>query len=372
MKHQRQLFVGIDIDDTSYHIAGFDKQTGEIFEYKCRASINALKDKLKQIAEKGYDLKICYESSYVGYSICRALISSGYNCSVIASSLIPKQSSARVKTDRIDSRKLAVLYAKDLLTEVSLPDEQDEELRRLIRTRAFLVVSRKKLKQHILSNCRAMGIDYQQSSASKASYWTHQHLKWLNCQIMERSDFDKWNMSRLLEELIRADSDIEIYDKKIIEIAETERYRERCRTLSAFKGFKTLSSMTLIAEFGDIRRFSHPSKLVSYAGMGISEYSSGGKERKFGMTKMGNRHIRTVLIEACQNTKSDSTVSKRLQSRRNEVPPNILSIVERCQQRLHKKRMKLIFGGKHINKVKAACAREMLGFIWEALYAVAA
>ncbi len=58
--------------------------------------------------------------------------------------------------------------------------------------------------------------------------------------------------------------------------------------------------MTLITEIGNIRRFKHPNKLTSYCGLDVAEYSSGGKEKKFGITKMGNRQIRTAAIESCQ------------------------------------------------------------------------
>ena len=39
---------------------------------------------------------------------------------------------------------------------------------------------------------------------------------------------------------------------------------------------------------------------------------------------------------------------------------------------LYKKGHNLIHRGKHTNKVKVACAREMLGFIWESLNKAAA
>jgi len=44
-----------------------------------------------------------------------------------------------------------------------------------------------------------------------------------------------------------------------------------------------------------------------------------------------------------------------------------IKIADKCMRRLYKKGQQLYFKGKHTNKVKVACAREMLGFIWEAL-----
>ena len=365
------LYVGVDVDDKAFHIAGLSVTTGELLEYTCKPTHGALVERLKKMEEKGYQVKVCYEATYLGYSLCRQLKASGYDCEIIAPSLIPVQKSVRVKTDKIDSRKLAEYYGKGLLTKIHVPDEQDEQLRRLIRTRGFHVQLRKMLKQHILSTCRVLGLQYRSGEKSEAEYWTKIHQQWLLDQTKELNEIDSWSLEKMLHDLIHADQLISQYDQKIEEMSQTEKYKVRSLGLTAFKGIKTLSAMTLISEIGDIQRFGHPSKLVSYAGMDIVEYSSGGKEKKFGMTKAGNRHIRTAVIEACQSIKSGTTISKQLRNRRKEIPTEIVDIAERCQNRLYKKKTKMTYNHKHANVIKSACAREMLCFIWEALQKVA-
>lgn len=365
------LYVGVDVDDKAFHLAGYDEQQDVYYEYKCKPTHGALEDKLEAMIERGYTLKICYEASYIGYSLYRVLTKSGYDCEIIAPSHIPTQSSSRVKTDKIDSRKLALFYAKGLLTPIAIPDKVDESLRRMIRSRSFQVSERKKLKLHILSNCRQLGLSYREEMGKERHYWTKKHLLWLATQIKKLPEEEQWLFEKLLYNLHHANEFIKQFDERIELIAMSDRYRKRCEALNAFKGLSTLSSMTLIGELGDIRRFSHPKKIVSYAGMDISEYSSGGKEKKYGITKMGDKHVRTTLVEACQTISSGTVVGKQLRARRKSIPPEIVSIAERCQNRLHKKRMKLMMRNKAPNKIKMACAREMIGFIWEALHLVA-
>ena len=127
-----------------------------------------------------------------------------------------------------------------------------------------------------------------------------------------------------------------------------------------------MSALSLLVEIGDIRRFNHPRKLTSYAGMDIREYSSGGKEKKFGITTMGNRRIRTIAVEACQLFRT-MRVSRRLQAARKGQDEKIVSIAEKCMKRLKKRAYHLLEKNKHSNKIKVACAREFLAFIWEAL-----
>jgi hypothetical protein len=99
----------------------------------------------------------------------------------------------------------------------------------------------------------------------------------------------------------------------------------------------------------------------------VAEYSSGGKERKKGITKTGNKHIRTILTESCQMASRPPILSKRIKQFRAGQPQAAVDIADRCMNRLYKKSVRMLFSGKHINKIKTACAREMLGFIWEAM-----
>ena len=364
------LYVAIDVDDLAFHGAGFDDVKDKLFEFKCKPTVGALLKRLELLSDKGYDLQVCYEATYIGYGLCRSLRASGIHCDIIAPSLIPEQRSKKVKTDRIDSRKLATLYAKGLLTAIHIPDKTDEEVRQLIRSRSFVVDERRRLKLHILSLCRFNGIDYRRQTETNGHYWTQKHLMWLNSQIDEQPEVTKKIFERLLYHLIQLDEEVKSFDLLIEDLSGIERYQKKSQALSCLKGIDTLSAMTLITELGDIRRFAHPKKVVSFSGMDIIEYSSGGKERKFGITKMGNRKIRTTLVEACQTVSRGTTVGKILRNRRKGVPPEIVSIAERCQARLWKKKTRMGINGKHPNETKIACARELAGFVWEMLVTV--
>ena len=48
---------------------------------------------------------------------------------VVAPTLTPRRSGRRVKTDPIDARKLVLLFRAGELTEIAIPNEQDEEVR---------------------------------------------------------------------------------------------------------------------------------------------------------------------------------------------------------------------------------------------------
>lgn len=63
----------------------------------------------------------------------RYLASRGYDCQVIAPSLIPKKPGERIKTDRRDARKLALGLRAGLLTSVHVPTPEQEQFRDVVR-----------------------------------------------------------------------------------------------------------------------------------------------------------------------------------------------------------------------------------------------
>jgi transposase len=154
-------------------------------------------------------------------------------------------------------------------------------------------------------------------------------------------------------------------EKRIEEFSKDEKYKPSHDALICLRGLQTLSAMTLIAELGDINRFSHPKKLSSYIGLDIAEYSSGGKEKKLGITKAGNGRVRTCLIETQQLLLKSPTVGTVVNRRRKNADPKILAIARKCDDRIYNKARHLMMRGKHTNKIKVACARELVGFIWE-------
>ncbi len=156
------VFIAIDVDDKSFHGCGIDQQSGEIQEFACRPTVGHLEKKLARFKREGVEVKICYEATYLGFSLCRDLRSRGYGCEVIAPSLIPEKAGKRVKTDRIDSQKMAEYYMKGLLTAVHVPTEEEEMVRGLVRSRKFLSNRMSKLKLHILSMCRRSGLCYKE------------------------------------------------------------------------------------------------------------------------------------------------------------------------------------------------------------------
>ncbi len=134
--NKKLAYVGMDVHKNSITLALF---VGQRKEEEFIKKINNNKSTLLKLFKKlieDYHLRVCYEASGCGYSIYRKLIKKGIDCIVVAPSLIPTDNK-KVKTDRIDARKLAIYLRSGLLTPINVPCEEQERDRDLIRFRVF-------------------------------------------------------------------------------------------------------------------------------------------------------------------------------------------------------------------------------------------
>ncbi len=186
--NQNVVYVGIDIDDVSYHGSALDRHTGEVLDFQCRPTLKGLIGQLAKVHKYfgGAQLKLCYEASYVGFSLQRDLQDRGYKCEVVAPSSIPRRAGKSVKTDRIDAAELAEFYANGLLTIVAEPDVEVEQDRDLLRSRQRLIQQQRDLRRHILSVLRRNGLHCKAKSERK-THWRTNHYGWLERTVACKS-----------------------------------------------------------------------------------------------------------------------------------------------------------------------------------------
>ena len=109
---------------------------------------------------------------------------------------------------------------------------------------------------------------------------------------------------------------------------------------------------------------------MPYTGLVPSERSSGDVERRGLISRTGDRHLRRVLVEAAWHYRHHAGAELILRRRRQGQNPVVVAIAVKAQHRLGRKFRRLV-EKKHINKAVVAVARELTGFIWDALTTVA-
>ena len=153
-------------------------------------------------------------------------------------------------------------------------------------------------------------------------------------------------------------------DNELVHHVKRWRYYPIVKAVQAMRGVRLLVAVGVIAELGDLSRFDHPRKLMSYVGLTPSENSSGGSRRLGGITKCGNSRARRLLVEGAHSYRYTAKISTELQKRQEGVSKEIVDIAWQSQVRLCRRYQRLIQRGKHRNIIVTAIAREMVAFIW--------
>jgi transposase len=84
---------------------------------------------IRRLQAKTPTLVFTYEAGPCGYGLYRDLTDQGFDCRVVAPSLIPQTPGDKVKTDRRDAVELARLLRAGDLTRVYVPTVEDDAIR---------------------------------------------------------------------------------------------------------------------------------------------------------------------------------------------------------------------------------------------------
>jgi transposase len=92
----------------------------------------------------------------------------------------------------------------------------------------------------------------------------------------------------------KLNTDIEETEKQITSLME--RYPTKIQTIM---GIGIISAAIIICEYGDIRLFSNPSEMLSYAGLDSTIKQSGTMSSTGKLVKRGSKYLRSTLVNIC-------------------------------------------------------------------------
>ena len=358
---KRVKFVGLDVHAETIAVA-VAEQDGEVRSLGVipnrEESIRKLVKKLGAVEE----LQFCYEAGPTGYVVYWQLGALGAMCEVVAPTLVPMKSGDRVKTDRRDALKLARNYRAGELTPVWVPDAAHEALRDLVRAREAAkkdqLRAKHRLSKFLLRHGRRppMGV--------KA--WTLKYLAWIEREVHFLQPAQEATLLDYFQEVEHMTARMARLDLAIEEAVKLTppKMRAVIEALQALRGIAQISAVTIVAELGEVSRFTRARQLMGYGGIVASEHSSGEKTWRGGITKTGNAHLRRVVVEAAWAYRHRPGVGGVLRKRQEVVSADVREIAWKAQHRLHTRYQKLTARGKNKGKVVTAVGRELLGFIW--------
>lgn len=352
-------WIGIDDHADKWTIAQFrGDEAGPSKEFELVPDPKGYQRLLSSLKGLPGEVRIVYEAGPCGFELFRRLSKAGLNCKVAAPALTPRKPGQKVKTNRRDAAKLARYHRAGELTYVVVPDEERESLRDLIRARSAVQKDVGRVRKQIIHLLLRYGHRYRNGQS-----WTLRFWSWLR-GIKLPGGHSGFVLTEMMGELEHRIEQLKRYDEQIELAAKRPEYQPYLAGLRTLRGISTLSAMTILSEFGDLRRFGTAPQLMAAVGVVPSEYSTGDKTTRYSITKTGNAHVRHVAVEAAWHYQRRLSTGRVIKARRKDQPKEIVDIAEKCERRLHRRFHRLTSRNKKSTVVVVAVARELLGFIW--------
>ncbi len=105
-------------------------------------------------------------------------------------------------------------------------------------------------------------------------------------------------LGELYEQLQLLDERIKGYDRRVTALF---RSQEVCRRIEAVEGVGPLGATAVVATFGDGRQFGNGRQFSAALGLVPRQHSTGGEPLLLGISKRGDRYVRTLLIHGARS-----------------------------------------------------------------------
>ena len=125
------------------------------------------------------------------------------------------------------------------------------------------------------------------------------------------SDLFRSILTQLYACFLTLDQQITWFDR---EIEKVFRSSDTCRRLAKIRGVGPKTATAIVAAVGDSAEFTSGRHLAAWMGLVPRQHSSGNRQRLFGISKRGDRHLRTLLIHGARAVVRTSTSREDAQS----------------------------------------------------------
>lgn len=291
------LFAGMDVDKRSISVTFMDHGA---HEKSLKIPYNA--EQLLGYVRSHYPgrrIAFVYEAGPTGFGLYDDLTRAGETCLVAAPSMIPVQPGARVKTNRLDSRKLTKTLRGGEIDGIRVPSGIYRDLRHLTQLRD------REMHQVGATKCRIKalllfeGLSFPEAPAG--SHWSRRvidQLSQMSCRTAVRFKLDQLLVAldfhsrqaletqRAIRQLCTSDPDL----------------AESIRFLMSIPGVGWIVASHTLARIGDWRQLQSPRELGGFFGLAPRENSTGVREVKGSITRSGDPRLRSLLVEAAWTT----------------------------------------------------------------------
>jgi len=244
----------------------------------------------------------CYEAGRDGFWLHRFLETQGINNVVVDSASIEvKRQGRRRKTDRLDAGKLLSMLIRwqqgerKVWSVVQAPSVADEDRRQLHRDLLELKAERTRHTNRMKGLLASCGLALPKIDAefpemlARLRTWDGQPVP---AELQQRlvREHERWQL------VDRQVKDLNSERARRIRTAK-DKSVDKVRQLLRLRGIGANSAWLYVMEFFGWRRIRNRKQLAALAGLAPTPHQSGDSNHEQGISKAGNRRLRTMAVE---------------------------------------------------------------------------
>jgi len=285
------VFAGLDVDKKSMSVVFTDHADWQRALRMANSATPLLNYVRKHFA--GQRVAFAYEAGPTGFGLHDELVRQAYTCVVVAPSKVPRARGERVKTNRLDSRKLAENLRGGQLKSIHVPTPVYRDLRHLVQLRDTHVRQLTASKLRIKSLLLYEGIPFPDPQEK----WTVRAMREL--QKLPCSPTVRFKLDDLLDTLhfhfqaaARATKQIRQH------CLDDPELQQSTDLLLSLPGIGWIVASHLAARLGDPQQIKNGKQIAGFLGIVSSEHSTGEKENRGEITRSGDSRLRNKLIQS--------------------------------------------------------------------------
>ena len=238
-------------------------------------------------------IRLIYEAGFRGFNLFDRLAEENIDCVVIPPHLVTEPKVNRVKTDKRDANRLAIMLENhDFKDPCFVPDKERREDRQISRTlwaiQKDIIRERNRIRRFL---------DFNGIEVPFPDKWGEEEFRALKELPLGNS------LKKSLTTLITLLEQLWAHKESLLEtlraLCSKERYKKAFKIAMSLPGIGWFTAIRLVLELGeDLSRFTSGKKIACFIGLTCSEHSTGETERKGRITGMGSGIIRSALVES--------------------------------------------------------------------------
>jgi len=286
------FMLGIDIAKNTFQLHGADNNGNSVL--KKRISRRELAEHVATLPSCTIVMESCGGANYWA----RVFQRSGHQVKLISPQFV-KPFVKTNKNDANDAQAIVEAASRPSMRFVPIKQIEQQDIQSIHRIRTRIVKNRTALINEIRGLCLEYGVVLTQGAG---------RVKSSLCEAIAANDNEftastRTFMRQLYDELVDIDARLKEMDDKVRQLCGDN---EDCKRMLTIPGVGELTATAIVAAIADPKEFKNGRHMSAWLGLVPRQSSSGDKQILLGISKRGDRYLRTLLIHGARAVLSHS------------------------------------------------------------------